>query len=289
MSVLWISSLISAALCSFSVGYIPVIWRICFRSSWAEINSSFFSEIIPKTIGANYWRSLAIVSGVIIQVMIIITYPLVIMTGYITRLFAKKGEELSVSREELSAMVKIGRHEGILKEKENRIIQNIIRLNKVKVSEIMTPRVVVIMADENMSLEEFFKNKEFLYYSRIPVYSETRENITGYVIRQKVFEKLAAKEKNLTLKDLRRNIVVGNEFQTLLNLWEEILEKKEHIAIIVDEYGGLGGIVTMDDIIETILGLEIVDEYDRITDMQQYALERWNERKAKYNMLLDNE
>jgi len=248
-----------------------------------------FSEIIPKTIGARYWRRLAMVSRIIINNMLIITFPLVIMTGYITNLFSKNKEELSVSREEISAMAKIGTEEGIFEEKENKIIQNLIRLKNVKVSEIMTPRVVVTIADENMSLEEFLRNKEFLHYSRIPVYSKNRENITGYIFRQYVFEKLAEKETNLKLRDICREIVVVHELQTLLNLWEVLLEKKEHIALIVDEYGGLGGIVTMEDIIETILGLEIVDESDRITDMQQYAREKWQERKAKYNIIVDKD
>ena len=140
-----------------------------------------------------------------------------------------------------------------------------------------------------MSLDEFLRKKEFLHYSRIPIYSKNKENITGYVFRQTVFEKLAEDKTNLKLRDLCREIVVVHEFQTLMNLWEVLLEKKEHIALIVDEYGGMDGIVTMEDIIETLLGLEIVDERDRITDMQQYARERWNERKAKYNILDNSE
>ncbi len=243
-----------------------------------------FSEIIPKTIGARYWRELALVSGIIINTMIIITFPLVIMTGYLTKLFSRNKNELTVSREEISAMAKIGTEEGIFMEKENKIIQNLIKLKTVKVSEIMTPRVVVTVADENMSLEEFLIKKEFLHYSRIPVYSESNENITGYIFRQTVFEKLAEEKANLKLRDICREIVVVHEFQTLFSLWEVLLEKKEHIALIVDEYGGMDGIVTMEDIIETLLGLEIVDESDRITDMQQYARERWNKRKAKYNI-----
>ena len=248
-----------------------------------------FSEIIPKTIGARYWRKLALASGVIINVMVIITFPLVKMTGYITNLFPRNINDESVSREEISAMANIGAKEGIFEEKENKIIQNLIRLKTVKVSEIMTPRVVVTLADENMTLKDFLINKEFLYYSRIPIYSKNKENITGYIFRQTVFEKLAEEEKNLFLRDIRREIVTVYKFQSLINLWEVLLEKKEHIALIVDEYGGMAGIVTMEDIIETILGLEIVDERDRITDMQQYALERWNERKAKYDILGNSE
>ena len=248
-----------------------------------------FSEIIPKTIGARYWRRLALVSGIIINIMVIITFPLVIMTGYLTNMFSENKNELSSSREEISAMANIGTEEGIFDEKENKIIQNIIRLRNVKVSEIMTPRVVVTTANENMSLEEFLMKKEFLHYSRIPVYSENIENITGYVFRQTVFEKLAEDKTNLKLRDIRRAIIFETEFQTLMNLWEILLEKKEHIAIVVDEYGGMDGIVTMEDIIETLLGLEIVDEKDRIIDMQQYARERWNERKAKYNIIDNSE
>ena len=248
-----------------------------------------FSEIIPKTIGARYWRKLALVSGIIINTMVIITFPLVIMTGYITKLFSRNTNELTVSREEISAMANIGTEEGIFEEEENKIIQNLIKLKTVKVSEIMTPRVVVTVADENMSLEEFLIKKEFLHYSRIPIYSKNNENITGYIFRQTVFEKLAEEKTNLKLRDICREIVVVHEFQTLFSLWEVLLEKKEHIALIVDEYGGMDGIVTMEDIIETLLGLEIVDERDKIIDMQQYAHERWNERKAKYNILDNSE
>jgi CBS domain containing-hemolysin-like protein len=246
-----------------------------------------FSEIIPKTIGATYWRRLALSSGVIMNIMMIISYPLVIMSGYITKLFSKDSKDISVSREEISAMAHIGTEEGVFKDSENKVIQNLIRLRTVKVSAIMTPRVVVMAADQNMLLEEFLVKKEFRYYSRIPVYAKDIENITGYIFRQSVFEKLAEKEKNLKLRDIRREIVIAHEFQTVFKLWEVLLEKKEHIALIVDEYGGMDGIVTMEDIIETLLGLEIVDESDKIIDMQQYARERWTERKAKYN-LLDN-
>lgn len=243
------------------------------------------SEIIPKTIGARYWRKLALISAQIINLMIIITYPLVIASEYITRVFSKNKNEATTSREEISAMANIGTREGIFGEKENKIIQNIIRLKAVTVSDVMTPRVVVSTANEEISLEEFLQNKEFLHYSRIPVYSKKSDNISGYVLRQVVFEKIAEDQSGLKLKDIKRNIVVVAESMQLLDLWEILLERKEHIALIIDEYGGMAGIVTMEDIIETLLGLEIVDEKDKITDMQKYARERWNSRRAKYNNL----
>ena len=243
------------------------------------------TEIIPKTIGARYWRNLSRISYYTIKSMIIITYPLVIMSAFITRLISSTKEEQSTSREEIAALASIGADEGLFSDKENKIIQNILKLKNIKVTEMMTPRVVVAVADENLQLQDFLKNKDYLNYSRIPVFSGNDENITGYVLRQQVFENLAEGKHGLTLKDIKREIMVFPDTTVLYSLWEKLLEKKEHIALIVDEYGGLDGIVTMEDVIETLLGLEIVDENDTITDMQKYARERWKSRQIKYNLI----
>jgi CBS domain containing-hemolysin-like protein len=149
----------------------------------------------------------------------------------------------------------------------------------------MTPRVVVAVADEKLSLPDFLINKEYLNYSRIPVYSENDENITGYVLRQQVFENLAEEKHELILKDIKRNIMVFPNSTVLYTLWEKLLENKEHIALVVDEYGGMDGIVTLEDVIETLLGLEIIDENDTVTDMRKYAKERWSSRQAKYDII----
>jgi CBS domain containing-hemolysin-like protein len=243
------------------------------------------TEIFPKTIGARYWRSLAKHASYIINAMIVITYPLVIISALITKAFSKNHLEQTTSREEIAALASIGADEGVFTEKEHKIIQNLLKLKNVKVTEIMTPRVVVVLADETLSLAEFLKNKDYLKYSRIPIYSENDENITGYVFRQTVFEKLAEDQHELKLRDIKRNIVIVPDSIVLFTLWERLIEKKEHIALIVDEYGGLDGIVTLEDIIETLLGLEIIDEKDTITDMQKFARERWNARQTKYNLL----
>jgi CBS domain containing-hemolysin-like protein len=152
----------------------------------------------------------------------------------------------------------------------------------------MTPRVVAAIADENMTLDEFLKEKDFLRFSRIPVYSENDEHVTGYIFRHTVFEKLAEDLTGLKLKNIKREIVIIPDTKPLLQVWETLLEKKEHIALVVDEYGGMDGIVTMEDIIETLLGFEIVDEKDTISDMQQFARERWKKRQAKYNHIEGN-
>jgi CBS domain containing-hemolysin-like protein len=244
------------------------------------------TEIIPKTIGARYWKNLSKFSYYTIKGMIVITYPLVIMAAYLTRIISNSKEEKTTSREEIAALASIGADEGLFSEKENIIIQNILRLKNIKVTEIMTPRVVVAVADENLHLKEFLRKKDYLNFSRIPVFSGNEENITGYVLRQQVFENLAEDKHNLILKDIKREILVFPFNTVIYVLWEKLLEKKEHIALIIDEYGGLEGIVTMEDVIETLLGLEIVDESDTITDMQKFARERWKSRQTKY-LLID--
>ena len=243
------------------------------------------TEIIPKTLGARYWRNLARSSSYLIKITIFITYPLVVFSSAITKLFAKSKKEQTTSREEIAALASIGTDEGVFSKTEAKILQNLLKLKNVKAKEIMTPRVVVVVADENLKLSEFLKSKDYLTFSRIPVYSGNEENITGYVIRETVFENLAEDKHDLQLKDVKRKIIVVPNSITLFPIWEKLLENNEHIALIVDEYGGLDGIVTIEDIIETLLGLEIVDEKDTVTDMQEYARKRWKRRQAKYNLL----
>jgi CBS domain containing-hemolysin-like protein len=243
------------------------------------------TEIIPKTIGAKFWKSLVKVTYYTIQVLIVVVYPLVWLSAKITRWISKGEGDVSTSREEISVLAGIGAEQGVFTEKEYKIIHNVLRLKNVIVKEIMTPRVVVAIADEDMFLSDFLKNKEYLKYSRIPVFSEKIENITGYVFRQRVFEMLAEDQHKLRLKDIKREIIVVPDKKVLFAVWEKMLEKKEHIALVVDEYGGMDGIVTLEDIIETLLGLEIVDEKDTVTDMQIYARERWKARQTKYQLI----
>lgn len=243
------------------------------------------TEIIPKVIGTQYWRNLAKPSYYILQTMMIIVYPLVIGSAFITKLISKNKQEQTTSREEIAALASIGTNEGLFSDKENKIIQNILRLKNIKVTEIMTPRVVLSMADENTQVNDFLTDKNYLKFSRIPIYSGNDENITGYVFRQEIFEKLAEDKHKLPLKEIKREITVVPNSMVLFSLWEVLLEKKEHIALIVDEYGGVEGIVTMEDIIETLLGLEIMDEKDTVIDMQKFARERWKRRQIKYNLI----
>lgn len=239
------------------------------------------SEIIPKSIGANYWRSLATTSASIIRVMMFISYPLVLLSELITRVVSPSKHALSVSREEVSAMVSIGTEEGVFQNKENKMIQNLIKLDDVTARDVMTPRVVVASAPENLTMKDFYAQKQYCNYSRIPVYNNDRDNITGYVLRQTILEKLAEDKFDMQLKEIIRPILVFPETSEVSVLWEKMLEQKEHISVIIDEYGSLQGIVTMEDIIETALGFEILDERDTVTDMQTLARERWKKRQEE--------
>lgn len=243
------------------------------------------TEIIPKTLGANYSRELVGFTAKTIKILVFITYPLVVVSAVLTRLLSRKEKELTTSREEISVLATIGTEEGIFADKENKIIQNLIRLKSIRLSEVMTPRVVVVVASEDMTLQEFLKNKDFLHFSRIPIFNDNRDNITGYIFREEVFEYLAEDQFDLTLKDIKHEITVFPQNMTLFSAWEELLLNKQHIALITDQYGGMDGIVTLEDIIESLLGFEILDEKDQIEDMQQYAMDRWKAKQKKYELL----
>ena len=210
--------------------------------------------------------------------MVFITYPLVLLSNQITNLFSKDKAQVT-SRDEIAALANMGYNDGVFSMQENKIIQNILNLKKIKVTEIMTPRLVIVSADENSTLDEFKKNKEFLNFSRIPVYLNDDEKITGYVFLQDILEKITEdKSKNESLTVFKRNILTYPNTVNLFALFNHLIQKKEHIAIIVDEYGGLDGIVTMEDIIETLIGIEIIDEKDQVVDLQKYAKEKWKKK-----------
>ena len=231
------------------------------------------SEIIPKTIGASYWRSLAMTSTKIIRVLIFITYPLVLLSEVITKIFTPKNHQVSVSREEVSAMVDVGTTEGIFRESESKIIKSCIHLAGVKAREIMTPSIVVETANTNLTIKEFYDQQTW-NFSRIPVYDTNKDYIVGYVLKDMVLKALSDDKFDTKLSDMVRSILSFNEDDSVYQIWEKMLEKREHISIIVDEYGCLRGVVSMEDIIETMTGVEIVDEDDVAVDMQAFAKEK---------------
>ena len=242
-----------------------------------------FSEIIPKTIGTTQWRSLMGFTAYTVRALIFVLYPIVIMVQWLTRLIAPKDDdEAAVSREEVAAMADMGEDEGVIDQDENKIIQNVIKLGDIKAYDVMTPRVVAATAPEQMTLKQFYRSDEYSHFSRIPVYAEEEDFITGYVLRSEALEELAEDHFSKSLGDIKREIPLFNEEMSVADIWDSLLKHKEQIGGIIDEYGSFQGIITLEDIIETIFGLEIIDESDEVTDMQQYARERWQKRQSRF-------
>ena len=235
-----------------------------------------FSEIFPKPIGSTYWRRLAIPASGIINVMIFIVFPIVWVMEKLTKFISDNSDQVSVSREDISAMVSVATEEEVIEKDEKKMIQNLLKLDEITAHEIMTPSVVVEMASGNMTAKELYDKD--LVHSRIPVCDEENDDyIIGYVLRQTILEKMAEDKFDAKLKEIARPILSFQENESVGTIWEKLLEKKEHISIIIDEYGTFRGIVTLEDVIETMLGKEIVDETDEVVDMQELAKEQWEE------------
>ena len=184
------------------------------------------------------------------------------------------------SREEIAALANIGEREGVFESSEGKIINNLVKLKSIKVKSVMTPRTVVVAANENTTLERFFSNKENLRYSRIPVYKDSIDDITGFVLKSDILLYLADGKKNVKLKNLRRPIINCYENTSIFNFYNILITRKQQFALVIDEYGGMEGIATMEDVVETLLGMEITDESDTQIDMQKFAKERWQRRSA---------
>ena len=243
------------------------------------------SEIIPKTIGANYWKSLIPFTVNSLKIIIVVLYPLVWFCQIITKSLKKDKDKSVLSRADFTVMAEIGEKEGIFKKGESKIIQNLLHFNKVQTKDIMTPRMVVIAASEDTTIQQFYADHQDLIFSRIPIYADSKDHITGFVLKDKVFAKLINKQGEMSLKEIAREIMIVNEQFPLPELFNKFMESREHIALVVDEFGGMSGIVTMEDVIETLLGMEIVDEYDDIDDMQVLARKNWQKRAKKLGLI----
>lgn len=261
---------------------------LLFGSEWFGLVSAIttililvFSEIIPKTIGTTQWKHLMGMTTRCISFLVIALFPLVIIFEWLSKLIASNRDETSVSREEVSAMANVAEEEEVLDEDENAVIQNLIKMDDIPASEAMTPRVVAAIAPESMTVSAFYRDKSFRHHSRIPVYADNDEYITGYILRMDALQLLAEDKFDQTLGSIRRDIELFNEETPLGEIWDAMLTKNEQICCIIDEYGCFEGILSLEDVIETLLGSEIVDENDVAPDMQAYARERWLKQKEK--------
>ena len=250
-----------------------------------------FSEIIPKTIGATYWQSLGNFTSKTLQIFI---FPLK-YTGLLwllqltTRLIRKSGNEASITREEFLAMTTTAQEEGVFQENESSIIKNLLVFNSILAKDVMTPSSVAIMEDESMSIEAFHDKHPELKFSRVPLYREKTSNITGFVLKDDMLEALIEGQGQEPLGTIKRGIQLVRAETPIPELFNDFLVNRSHLAVVADEFGNTLGIVTMEDIIETLLGIEIMDEVDKVENMQVLARASWEKRAQRLGLLRPKE
>ncbi|WP_141054729.1 CNNM domain-containing protein [Aliarcobacter cryaerophilus] len=252
---------------------------IIFGSNWQAVIAFiltlmvlFISEIFPKTLGAIYWRKFIVPAVYIISFMVKITYPFIFIATFITNTLQKgRKNEVNFSKDEIITIVNMSEKEGVLQAKESILIKNLFKLKNIKAKDIMTPRTVVFAFDSKTTLKEALLNDNLYVYSRIPVYNESIDDIAGVVFKQTILEKRVKKKKKTLLKDIMVPVHKVPENISVSTLFDMFIRMKMHLFIVQDEYGQTSGVVTLEDTLETLLGIEIVDEMDQVTDMQEFA------------------
>lgn len=286
-----ISAILTLNTISHTLGSAWIAYQVhsVFGDTWVSAFSIvltflvlIFSEIIPKTIGTNHPKSFAPFAAYSIQLMIVILWPLVKLSEFVSRALSTESEEPDVTRDEMIKNAEIGVEEGTIKAKESTIIRNLLKLDKIYVSDIMTPRSVFTALEASMTVDEVAKKFRPIRFSRLPVYEKSLDHIVGLTHRYKILEALSQDLHNKTLRELILPVAYVNERMTVSQALDFFIKEKDHLALVVDEYGVVTGLVTLEDTVETLLGVEIVDEFDTIEDMRKYALEQWQQRKKEH-------
>ena len=252
---------------------------IIFGSNWQAVIAFiltlmvlFISEIFPKTLGAIYWRKFIVPAVYIISFMVKITYPFIFLATFITNALQKgRKNEANFSKDEIITIVNMSEKEGVLQAKESILIKNLFKLKNIKAKDIMTPRTVVFAFDSKTTVKEALLNDNLYVYSRIPVYNESIDDIAGVVFKQTILEKRVKKKKKTLLKDIMVPVHKVPENISVSTLFDMFIRMKMHLFIVQDEYGQTSGVVTLEDTLETMLGIEIVDEMDQVADLQEFA------------------
>lgn len=237
----------------------------------------YFSEIIPKTLGATYWRKLAIPSAFIITWLVRLVYPLVWISTRLTKLFGNKKGNV-ITRDEIIALASLSYKDGRLLSQENKYLSNILKLREIRVEQILTPRSVVHMLDQNMTVSEALDLPKTKQFTRMPIYGDSTDDIVGKVIKLDLFEAERKEQGEAPISDYAESITRVSEKLPVQSLLDMFLKDKSHLFLVEDEFGQTAGIVTLEDVIETMLGREIVDESDTVEDMQELARGKYRER-----------
>ena len=265
-----------------------------FGSAWFGLFSAimtlmilFLSEIIPKTLGAVFWRRLVGTTAIFVRTLILILFPLIWVSEKLTKLITQRKGVHVFSRKEFVAMATVGEQAGQIRERESGIIHNLFRFDSVKAKDIMTPRTVIVALQQDMTVNDALNLKSHTPFSRLLLYRETLDDITGFILKTDMLISKAQGQKEVKLATLRRDIMSVSGEMPLSGLLENFLDHRQHIALVVDEYGGTKGLVTLEDVVETLLGMEIVDEKDKVEDMQALARRQWEKRARAMGLQID--
>lgn len=256
--------------------------QILFGEEWQAVVAFvitllilYLSEILPKTLGALYWKKLLIPAAHIISFMVVITTPFTWISSFLTRFISKnKKHQSNFSRDEIMAVVAMSEKEGIIRAKESDLIENLLKLKNIKAKDIMTPRSVVFALPASTTIEEAIEDDRMYIHSRIPIFAETLDDIVGIVFNQRILEESNEDNDNITLESISHEVHMVSENLPVQNLIDQFVKRKTHLFIVYDSYGQTAGVVTLEDAIETLLGVEIVDEMDEVEDMQIFAKDR---------------
>lgn len=269
---------------------------IVFGSQWFGVFSAVMtllilvgSEIIPKTLGTVYWRQLSGPVAYFVKAIIFILYPLIWFSEKITKLLTRGKKAHTFSRNEFAALASVGEQSGQIDPLESRIIRNLLAFGAIKVEDIMTPRSVMHAFDQSITVAELLANRPKLMFSRLPIYDEDLDKVTGFVLKSDILLAKANNHMDKPLESYKREITFVFSKMKLFDLLDLMLNSRIHIAVTVGEYGEVKGLVTLEDVLETLLGLEIVDEVDRVEDMQALARQMMQRRSARLGMLVEDD
>lgn len=273
----------------FGSNFIPLgVVNIYYESIIAVVMTLailILSEIIPKTIGATYWKKLTPFTIRSVSQLMKILAPLVWVSQKITGTLKSENTDSVLSRADLAAYAELGEQHGAINSGESQIISNLLKMKSLRTKDIMTPRTVAVTANQDSTVEDFHKKHQNSPFSRIPIYEDQLDHITGIVLKDDILLALANDKDHTQLKDIKLDAVAVSDDMLLPQLFESMLSQKIHLNIVTDQYGSLLGLVTLEDVIETLLGLEIVDETDEAPDLQLLARQKWSERAANLGLL----
>ena len=245
-----------------------------------------FSEIIPKTLGAIYWKRMAPSAAYLLELLIRITWPIVVVLNYFSRIISDGNENQNeVTREEMIAVAEIGETQGALEKQETRVIKNLLTLDKILAEDVMTPSTVMMTFHKSDTIKEVIKKNSPIPFSRIPIIDNNLDDIIGVVFRSKILEMNSDGKSDVRMEELAAELSTVSPDDSVATLLEEFLKKREHVFLVVDEYGTTQGIITLEDAVETLLGAEIVDESDSVEDMRLLARELWEKRRKRKRLI----